>query len=1193
MVKQFSLLLFTCLAFSLNAQIKIIDFEDNGLVPPKPDCNPTAEWIGDPNLPLVTLETNPDTTGNNTPSCVKYVETVSSNQGNSLQLAFDGTTATTGHNLIVNKYVGFMIYSENQTNFDINLELGAGGTPHYSLVKNVTVALNTWTLIEFDFTGNDPAAVVNSPSGWISNIRIHFNDGTPGSGDVYYVDEYFMSPTSTTVIAPSAPLSIFDFQDDGAGLPDCYASAEWVNDPNAPVATVEANPNSTNSINPTSNSAKYVETMGSAAGNSLQLAFNGTTARTGHDLVANKFVKFMVYSENQTNFDIDLELGTGGTPHFSMNKNITVALNTWTEVEFDFSGADPTAVINNATGWISNIRIHFNLGTAGAGDVYYVDEYFISQNSTIGSVFVGSTGLFQSQPLLLNYDVTNGVFKKLETQISTLGDYANFSLYADNQLILDNIDVPAAGTYNLNAVVEFPNTGNSILKLVATNADLVIQTFSLTDYSGNTYPTFTNETDNADIVDETSLKYGGPSIADMDNDGDYDMVLNNHNDSPSKLYWNDGDGTFTKQPQDLSLWNQMDLHGSAAGDYDNDGDLDLVISIGGGNGTSPAPPVFYRNDNGIMTRVDDQIGITSGARGRSPRWSDMDMDGDLDLMLINAAGINGAGGVQHIFYENKGDGTFQTKNIAGLENADGEKLLITDFNNDQIDDVLMLSPLTAWQGNGDFTFTNVSLQRLPGTVVNKHGTVAATDIDIDNDGDLDLYLSRGVYYFWLAESNSVDFISSDETLDALTSGSQGTLPFEVTATGSIVFHGLDFTVRNNYAGGVPLYLGTGMTQQTLSAGTDDTLVITQAMATGWPATRANNGIYIGYVGNGVWKFETVRNTDILWSIHFSLDSVTSFTPDGWSPLNRNADRDILLRNDGTTFSDITDQWNVPFGGNHWGATRGDFNNDGLQDLYVHRRGFLKKRVSDYIMMNTGSGFEISTSHDANNAGTENHGDMGQAFDYDLDGNVDLLNGDDGYGLWHLYKNAGGTGNNHSLVRVNYSPVANVDPISAVVVLHTPTQTYRKRVGSAGEAHSQSLLNIVHFGLGQENQIDSVVVTWRNGETKTIVNPSTNQVIKASEVVYTENLVDDYFNMGEFYPNPSQTGIINLDYNAVKNEKVIISVFDASGRATINQTQQIMSGSNTLNLNLNSLPKGLYIIRIGNDENATFRKLLIE
>ncbi len=699
--------------------------------------------------------------------------------------------------------------------------------------------------------------------------------------------------------------------------------------------------------------------------------------------------------------------------------------------------------------------------------------------------------VYLTSPLIISHNISSGGFKMISLEASISQGYANLSIYWGDQLIVDNIDIPNSGDHSLTALTFFYTKGNSEIKCYANGQDITLKKLDIIDFSGNlSMLSFTDVTDASGIYDEPSLKYGGPSVADIDNDGDYDLILNNHNDSPSKLFWNNGDGTFTKNTHDLSLWNRMDLHGSALGDYDNDGDMDILIALGGGNGTSPQPPVFFKNNNSVFVRSDEKVGMTSGARGRAGRWSDMDLDGDLDLMLINAAGINDSGGSQHIFYKNKGDGTFETINIAGIENQMAERVILSDFNGDHIDDAILFSPISLWQGNGDFTFTNVTNQWITGETIND--VQAVCDIDYDNDGDLDFYLARGQAYFEVAEYNTVDFFPTKEHADFRTSGSAGIQAFEVASEGAIVISGFDKVRRSTYDGDFPFFLGSAKHLNILEVNTG-ILTITPEMAEGWPEKRTENGMYVGYVGNGVWKLESVRNNDLFWSIHYSLNGIRSFTADGWTPINKNED-DIFLRNDGSFFTNVTDEVNIPKGGNHWGVTRGDFNNDSYEDLFVYRFGYLKNRVSDWLLLNDGNGrFLATTAHNAGNPGDDNHGDSGQAFDYDLDGDIDILSGDDEYGEWHLYANESINGFNFIKVNVGYAPKSNIDPIGAEVIVITPKQTFKKRVGSAGEVFSQSVLSIVHFGLGDITKVDTIYVRYRNGETIIIKDPELNTI----------------------------------------------------------------------------------------------------
>ena len=131
---------------------------------------------------------------------------------------------------------------------------------------------------------------------------------------------------------------------------------------------------------------------------------------------------------------------------------------------------------------------------------------------------------------------------------------------------------------------------------------------------------------------------------DADGDGDQDLYVvsagyNLDADSPllqDRLYFNDGNGTFTYNPNALP---KMLTSGKALtiADYDKDGDNDIFV---GGNvvpGKYPLDPSSYllKNNAGSFTNVTDvskdlkNAGMVSDAA-----FSDYDNDGDLDLMLV-------------------------------------------------------------------------------------------------------------------------------------------------------------------------------------------------------------------------------------------------------------------------------------------------------------------------------------------------------------------------------------------------------------------------------------------------------------------------------------------------------------------------------------------------------------------------------
>lgn len=688
-----------------------------------------------------------------------------------------------------------------------------------------------------------------------------------------------------------------------------------------------------------------------------------------------------------------------------------------------------------------------------------------------------------------------GVYR-LSLQAKVRGDYAALDVYLGATQVANNLNLPHSGNNSLNVLINLETESINSIGFEVKDADVQIVSYSLTPLSDLTLPVFADQSEQTGLDRTKSIKYGGPTIADMDQDGDYDLIVNNHNEESSKLYWNDGLGTVNKYHKNLARWFMHDLHGTAAGDFDNDGDLDLVVTMGGGNGTDPSKANFYLNDNNNFVLYTGDVGIDRGGRGRGARWIDADLDGDLDLLLFNEASLTKST-PQHFFYENAGNGRFTFKDVRGPQDSKPSRVLVTDINEDQIDDIVFYGhhEITVWQGNGDFSYTDLS-DKLPAHVRELQDIMAIVDIDIDNDGDLDLFLARGKE-FGIGKNVSMDFDAISHVMAIKPRGTIGKELFQFTSSGPVTLFDYHYQAQAGYRNKIyPIFLGNQKLKHSVSPGSS--FVIDPVQSQSFPSDISENGIYFGVIGkndNGdfVWQATLVRNANLFWGFGFSLDGVTSVTPE-FGLENRNLS-DVLLVNDNGTFIDSTDSWNIPKGGNSLGATRGDFNNDGTQDLLIYRWGRIEKRIADLMLLNlSNETFEAFTQHGASDIGGPGNGDMGQAFDFDLDGRLDLLSGSEG-GYWYLYENQANDDNHHITVRVGYSPKHIVDAYGAVVEIKTGERTYLQRVGSSGEVFSQSLLNNVHFGLGSQNNLDSVKVVWRNGEEYTFSDVVIDSVIE--------------------------------------------------------------------------------------------------
>ncbi len=125
------------------------------------------------------------------------------------------------------------------------------------------------------------------------------------------------------------------------------------------------------------------------------------------------------------------------------------------------------------------------------------------------------------------------------------------------------------------------------------------------------------------------------------------------------------------------------------GDIQDVGITELEPYVYGSRGTR-----LYRNDGGTFSDVTGETNIGDVANVRQVGWLDSDLDGNLDLLVMNK-GDTQEENLPDLFYHNQGDGTFDEiaaeENLQGPEKGLGDAFAIEDADRDGDWDIALLS----------------------------------------------------------------------------------------------------------------------------------------------------------------------------------------------------------------------------------------------------------------------------------------------------------------------------------------------------------------------------------------------------------------------------------------------------------------------------------------------------------------------
>lgn len=594
----------------------------------------------------------------------------------------------------------------------------------------------------------------------------------------------------------------------------------------------------------------------------------------------------------------------------------------------------------------------------------------------------------------------------------------------------------------------------------------------------------------------------GAVWGDANGDGYADVWLTKHQFAPTVFYRNNANGTFgSALGQVLSVDDpNADTHGAAWADIDNDGDDDLLEAAGAGGGAGAASPTvdpswrnnLYVNTGGHFEERAQALGLDDPrARARGALWFDYSGDGNLDVVEFS---LTTDSTFPSAVFRNTPSGYVLANTQTGFNGGSCYYGALSDFSGDGKLDLVCADYSIIRKVYDVSTIPFLDLRSQIGQALFNAFPFDLAIADFNGDLRPDVFGARGAAVGSVAVPVGNNMLHSE----IISISTERGLSF--TTTGDVIIEFGWFTAVNN------IFIGAGGQHPSTSNDSGPngpggfphrvrlTLSSSNSQTFGLAAHNpgVTSGVYIGFDGSK-WQVR-VSNIADEFGMLVTAPAISGIAGVGGVSLDQGANvTNILLINQNGTLLDRSSVAGLgAIRSSCQSAVAGDFDNDMDVDVYLGCAGDVAN-LPNILFENLGNAtFAVVPNAGGAVGDIRGRVDSVTSVDYDRDGALDLFVTNGAYpppfaysGRQQLFRNTGSNGNHW--VEVNLEGVtSNRDAIGASVIATTPDGKRQLREqGGAMHKYAQNDRPL-HFGLGQ-NSLVSLQVRWPSGRVDDFAN----------------------------------------------------------------------------------------------------------